>query len=71
VTINTATQGTNMVKLDEIESHFKSRVRDVVRIPYDPLLAAGSIIDFNRLKPVTQEAARILAALVVDGLREK
>ena len=71
VTINTATQGTNMVKLDEIESHFKSRVRDVVRIPYDPLLAAGSIVDFDRLKPVTQEAARILAALVVDGLREK
>jgi hypothetical protein len=43
----------------------------VVRIPYDPLLAAGSIVDFDRLKPVTQEAARILAALVVDGLREK
>ncbi|NBX23372.1 MAG: MinD/ParA family protein [Microbacteriaceae bacterium] len=70
VTINTATMGTNMVKLDEIESHFKSRVRDVVRIPYDPLLAAGSVVDFDRLKPVTREAARILAALVVDGLRD-
>ena len=71
VTINTATQGTNIVKLEEIESHFKSRVRDVVRIPYDPLLAAGSVIDFDRLRPVTQEAARVLAALVVDGLKDK
>ncbi len=70
VTINTATQGTNIVKLEEIESHFKSRVRDVVRIPYDPLLAAGSLVDFDKLRPVTQEAARILAALVVDGLKE-
>jgi hypothetical protein len=70
VTINTATQGTNIVKLEEIEAHFRSRVRDVVRIPYDPLLAAGSVIDFDKLRPVTQEAARLLAALVVDGLQD-
>ena len=41
VALNTSTQGTNLVKLDEIEAHFRSRVRDVVRIPYDPELAAG------------------------------
>lgn len=68
VALNTATQATEIVKLDEIEQHFKTRVRDVVRIPYDPALAAGSVIKFKELKPATQSAARELAALVVDGL---
>lgn len=68
VALNTATQATNLVKIDEIEQHFKTRVREVVRIPYDPALAAGSVIKFKQLKPHTREAARELAALVVDGL---
>ncbi|NQX10669.1 AAA family ATPase [Microbacteriaceae bacterium VKM Ac-2855] len=68
VALNTATQGTNLVKLEEIESHFRSRVREIVRIPYDPVLAAGSVVKFERLKPVTKEAARLLAALVVEGI---
>ncbi|MEY4989619.1 MAG: hypothetical protein RI933_1252 [Actinomycetota bacterium] len=70
VALNTATQATELVKLDEIEQHFRTRVRDVVRIPYDPALAAGSIIKFRDLKRGTQEAARELAALVVDGLND-
>jgi len=68
VALNTATQGTNMVKLDEIESHFQSRVRDLVRIPYDPQLAAGSVVSYHHLRPLTRDAARTLAALVVEGL---
>jgi len=68
VALNTATQGTNLVKLEEIESHFRSRVRDIVRIPYDPQLAAGSVVSYKSLKPLTQHAARTLAALVVAGL---
>ena len=68
VALNTATQATQLVKLDEIEQHFKTRVRHVVRIPYDPALAAGSVIKFKDLKKGTREAARELAALVVDGL---
>jgi len=71
VALNTATQGTNVVKLEEIETHFASRVRDVVRIPYDPVLAAGSVIDWNKLSPITREAARELAALVVEGVVER
>ena len=71
VALNTATQGTNVVKLDEIEDHFESRVRGVVKIPYDPFLAAGSLIEWNRLSPYTREAARELAALVVEGMRER
>lgn len=68
VALNTATQATRLVKLDEIEQHFKTRVRHVVRVPYDPALAAGSVIKFSELKPGTRQAARELAALVVDGL---
>jgi MinD-like ATPase involved in chromosome partitioning or flagellar assembly len=68
VAINTATQSTKLIKLDEIESHFRSRVREIVRIPYDPHLAAGSVIDYNSLQPLTREAARTLAAVVMDGL---
>ena len=68
VALNTATQGTNLVKLEDIEAHFKSRVREIVRIPYDPQLAAGSVINYRDLKPLTKASARELAALVVDGL---
>ncbi len=68
VALNTATQGTNIVKIDEIEAHFRSRVREIVRIPYDPVLAAGSIVDYSRLQPLTRASARDLAALVLDGL---
>jgi MinD-like ATPase involved in chromosome partitioning or flagellar assembly len=68
VALNTATFGTELVKLDEIEAHFRTRVRAVVRIPYDPQLAAGAEVDFEKLHPATRQAARDLAALVVDGL---
>ncbi|MBF4462541.1 MULTISPECIES: MinD/ParA family ATP-binding protein [unclassified Rathayibacter] len=68
VALNTATQGTSLVKLEEIESHFRSRVREIVRIPYDPVLAAGSVVTWEQLRPGTKEAARRLAALVVEGM---
>ena len=71
VALNTATQGTNLVKLEEIEAHFKSRVREIVRIPYDPQLAAGSVINYHELKPLTRDSARDLAAKVMDGLPVK
>ena len=70
VALNTATQGTNVIKLDEIEEHFLSRVRDVVRIPYDPLLAAGSVIEWHKLSPITRDSVRELAALVVEGIAQ-
>lgn len=68
VAINTGTQGTNLVKLEEIEAHFQSRVREIVRVPYDQHLASGSIINYRELQPITRDAARELAALVADGL---
>ena len=68
VALNTATQGTNLVKLGEIEAHFRSRVREIVRIPYDQELAAGSVVKYAELRPFTRESARQLAGLVMDGL---
>lgn len=69
VAINTATHGTNLDKLEDIERHFQSRVRDTVRIPYDPALATGAVIHFSDLSPIARDAARELAALVIDGLQ--
>jgi hypothetical protein len=43
-------------------------VREIVRIPYDPQLAAGSVVSWKDLKPLTKLSARALAALVVEGL---
>ena len=68
VALNTATQATLLVKLDEIEQHFRTRVRTVIRIPYDPALAAGSVIKFNELKKQTRDAARELAAQVIGSI---
>jgi ATPases involved in chromosome partitioning len=68
VALNASTQGTDLDKLLDIEDHFRSRVRAVVRIPYDPELAAGSVVRYEALRPFTRASARDLAALVVDGL---
>jgi MinD-like ATPase involved in chromosome partitioning or flagellar assembly len=53
----------------ELETHFRTRVRAVVRMPYDPLIGSGSEITFRDLQPATRQAARELAAAVVEGLR--
>lgn len=68
VALNTATAGTRYESLDAIEAHFQARVRDVVRIPYDEELVAGAPARYGALRPDTRDAARELAALVMDGL---
>jgi MinD-like ATPase involved in chromosome partitioning or flagellar assembly len=68
VVINSTAPGTPAVRLDEIEKHFESRVRSIVRIPFDPQLATGAAISYADLRPETRQAARELSALVVEGL---
>ncbi len=68
VAVNTGTYGTDLIKIDEIVSHFSSRVRAVVTVPYDKQLASGGVIDYSKLHPETRHAARELAALVMEGL---
>jgi MinD-like ATPase involved in chromosome partitioning or flagellar assembly len=69
VVLNNARPGQPLVQLDELESHFRTRVRSVVRMPYDAHIATGSAIVFRDLQPATRLAARELAAVVVEGLR--
>ena len=71
VVLNQSTPGSPMVRLGELEAHFRTRVAHVVRIPYDARIAAGSAITFAALQPETRQAARELAAIVVEGLREQ
>ena len=70
VVLNQTAPGAPMVRLDEFEAHFATRVRRVVRLPYDPAIAAGSAISYAGLRSETRAAARELAAVVVEGLRE-
>ncbi len=67
--LNQSTPGAPMVRLDELEAHFRTRVAHVLRIPYDAQIAAGSAITYSALQPETRQAARELAAIVVEGLR--
>ncbi len=69
VVLNTSRPGTPLVRASELETHFSTRVKKVLRVPYDPHLAAGSTVSFRELEPATREAARQLAASVVEGLR--
>ncbi|WP_240663709.1 MinD/ParA family ATP-binding protein [Microbacterium enclense] len=69
VVLNNARPGAPLVRESELEAHFRSRVRTVIRMPYDSHVAAGSAIAFRDLRPATRQAARELAAAVVEGLR--
>ncbi|MCR2816932.1 MinD/ParA family ATP-binding protein [Microbacterium jiangjiandongii] len=69
VVLNASRPGAPLVRPAELEAHFRSRVRAVVHMPYDPHIAAGSAISFRELQPATRTAARELAATVIEGLR--
>ena len=70
VVINMAAGDRTLVNIDEIEQHFLSRVKNVVRIPHDRHLAEGSRIQLSQLRPATWGAAVELAALVMDELQQ-
>ncbi|MEV4667757.1 MinD/ParA family ATP-binding protein [Microbacterium sp. LWO12-1.2] len=71
VVLNQSTPGAPLVRLNELESHFATRAKRVVRMPYDTQIAGGGTIVFANLQPETRAAARELAALLVEGLRGK
>ena len=71
VVLNKAMPGKSLVQDTDLEKHFASRVRHVVRMPYDPQIATGGEITFADLQPQTRQAARELAALVVESLRSR
>lgn len=69
VVLNQSTAGSPLVRLNELEAHFATRAKSVVRMPYDSQIAGGGAIVFANLQPETRQAARELAASLVEGLR--
>lgn len=69
VVVNMSAGEGTLVNIEEIEEHFRSRVKSVLRLPYDRHLAEGSRVSLDRLKPATRMAVIELAALVVDELQ--
>lgn len=54
----------------ELLDHFRARTREVVEIPYDPLIALGGQMEWTRLRPNTQQAWTRAGAAVVTALAE-
>lgn len=69
VVLNQSTPGSPLVRLNELEAHFTTRAKSVVRMPYDAQIAGGGAIVFANLQPETRQAARELAASLIEGLR--
>ncbi|WP_296195109.1 MinD/ParA family protein [uncultured Microbacterium sp.] len=69
VVLDQSSPGRPPVRQEQIEAHFRSRAAHVVRIPFDPQLAAGGPVTFRHLQPATRAAARELAVAVVESLR--
>lgn len=55
-----------MIKIDDIVSHFETRCRGVVVVPFDEHLAAGAEVDLDMMRPKTREAYFHLSALVAE-----
>lgn len=55
------------IDLDQLEDTLRHRVRDVVRVPFDPHLRSGAAIDLTALHPATDETVLRLAASVAGG----
>ncbi|GDY57533.1 hypothetical protein SVIO_081560 [Streptomyces violaceusniger] len=56
-----------MIKVEDIVSHFETRCRGVVVVPFDEHLAVGAEVDLEMMRPKSQEAYFDLAAMVAEG----
>jgi MinD-like ATPase involved in chromosome partitioning or flagellar assembly len=52
--------------IDDLASHFRSRTRAVVVVPYDPALESGSNIEYGMLAATTKRAWLRAAAVMMD-----
>ncbi|MEK8172750.1 MinD/ParA family protein [Streptomyces sp. M19] len=55
-----------MIKVDDIVSHFETRCRGVVVVPFDEHLSAGAEVDLDMMRPKTREAYFNLSAMVAE-----
>lgn len=64
--INSVRPGSGKVDVAKLTSHFASRCRAVVQIPFDPHLEEGAEVDLEQLAPATRLALLELASTVAD-----
>ncbi|WP_308406521.1 SCO5717 family growth-regulating ATPase [Streptomyces sp. AC555_RSS877] len=55
-----------MIKVEDIVSHFETRCRGVVVVPFDEHLSAGAEVDLDMMRPKVREAYFNLAAMVAE-----
>ncbi|MFF8004510.1 AAA family ATPase [Streptomyces sp. NPDC007917] len=55
-----------MIKVEDIVSHFETRCRGVIVVPFDEHLAAGAEVDLDMMRPKTREAYFNLSAMVAE-----
>ena len=55
-----------MIKVEDIVSHFQTRCRGVVVVPFDEHLSAGAEVDLDMMRPKTREAYFDLSALIAE-----
>ncbi|WP_229358691.1 MinD/ParA family protein, partial [Streptomyces sp. UNOB3_S3] len=55
-----------MIKVEDIVSHFETRCRGVVVVPFDEHLATGAEVDLEMMRPKTRESYFHLAAMVAE-----
>ncbi|WP_242705340.1 MinD/ParA family ATP-binding protein [Streptomyces griseocarneus] len=55
-----------LIKVEDIVSHFETRCRGVVVVPFDEHLATGAEVDLEMMRPKTREAYFHLSAMVAE-----
>uniref|UniRef100_UPI000AD8374F MinD/ParA family ATP-binding protein n=1 Tax=Streptomyces graminilatus TaxID=1464070 RepID=UPI000AD8374F len=55
-----------MIKVEDIVSHFETRCRGVITVPFDEHLAAGAEVDLDMMRPKVREAYFNLAAMIAE-----
>lgn len=55
-----------IIKVEDIVSHFETRCRGVIVVPFDEHLSAGAELDLDMMRPKTREAYFNLAAMVAE-----
>ncbi|GGO93539.1 MinD/ParA family ATP-binding protein [Wenjunlia tyrosinilytica] len=55
-----------IIKVEDIVSHFETRCRGVVVVPFDEHLSAGAELDLTMMRPKTRDAYFNLAAMVAE-----
>ena len=71
VTVISSIRGAGrLIRVDDLVTHFRTRCRGVVVVPFDEHLAVGGEFDPAKLRPKARRAFLDLAALVAEGMAD-